>query len=399
MAAQLSAIILAAGLSSRMGELKALLPLGDAGNVGNEGEGQRGERTVLEQCLTLFRQGGVEDLTVVTGHRADEVGAVAALARARLVHNPDFASGMYSSIRAGASALPDQCSGFFLLPVDLSLVRCGTIKLLTRSFAQAPARIVYPVFAGRRGHPPLLAPDLIPAIIQHEHPQGGLRTLLAQVEAEQPELVREVQVADANIHFDMDTPEDFLVGRRLFGRRAFPTMAECQAILDYLHPMPTKGLAHGRMVAEVAGALCEAINRRGELMLDPELCRVCGWLHDIAKGSRQHEEQGARWLRDLGFDRAAAIVAAHKDLPWTIDMVVSEREIVHLADKLVRGSRIVDISTRFEEKLTLYQDDPAAVRAIRSRFDQALRVGAAVEAEAGQTLEVITEMAFAACSR
>lgn len=399
MAAQLSAIILAAGFSSRMGELKALLPLGDGGNVRNGDEGNGDERTVLEQCLTLFRQGGVEDLAVVTGHRADEVGAVAALAGARLVHNPDFASGMYSSIRAGVGALPDQCSGFFLLPVDISLVRCGTIKLLTRSFAQAPARIVYPVFAGRRGHPPLLAPDLIPIIMQHKHPQGGLRTLLAQVEAEQPELVREVQVADANIHFDMDTPEDFLVGRRLFGRRDFPTMAECQAILDYFHPMPAKGLAHGQMVAEVAGALCEAINRRGERMLDPELCRVCGWLHDIAKGSRQHEEQGARWLRDLGFDRAAAIVAAHKDLPWTIDMPISEREIVHLADKLVRGSRIVDISTRFEEKLTLYQDDPAAVRAIRSRLDQALRVGAAVEAEAGQPLEVIAEMAFAACNQ
>jgi len=393
MAAQLSAIILAAGLSSRMGELKALLPLRHGG------EGNDGERTVLEQCMTLFRQGGVEDLAVVTGHRADEVGAVAALAGARLVHNPDFASGMYSSIRAGVGALPDQCSGFFLLPVDLSLVRCGTVKLLTRSFAQAPARIVYPVFGGRRGHPPLLAPDLIPAIIQHEHPQGGLRTLLAQVEAEQPELVREVQVADANIHFDMDTPEDFLVGCRLFGRRDFPTMAECRAILAHLHPMPAKGLAHGRMVAEIAVALCEAINRHSGRLLDPELCRVCGWLHDIAKGSPQHEEQGARWLRDLGFDRAAAIVAAHKDLPWTIDMPISEREIVHLADKLVRGSRIVDISTRFEEKLTIYQDDPAAVRAIRSRYDQALRVAAAVEAEAGQTLEVITEMAFAACSR
>jgi CTP:molybdopterin cytidylyltransferase MocA len=393
MAAQLSAIILAAGFSSRMGELKALLPLR------NGGEGSGGERTVLEQCLTLFRQGGVEDLAVVTGHRSDEVGAVAGWAGARLIHNPDFASGMYSSIRAGVSALPDRCSGFFLLPVDISLVRCGTIKLLTRSFFQAPARIVYPVFDGRRGHPPLLAPDLIPEISQHEPPPGGLRTLLARIEAEQPELVREVQVADANIHFDMDTPEDFLAGRRLYRRRDFPTMAECRAILDHLHPMPPKGLAHGRMVAEVAGMLCEAVNRRGERTLDSELCRVCGWLHDIAKGSPQHEEQGARWLRDLGFDRAAAIVAAHKDLPWTPDMVVGEREIVHLADKMVRGGRMVDVNTRFAEKLALYQDDPAAVRAVRSRLEQALRVSAAVEAEAGQPLEVITEMVGAACSQ
>jgi hypothetical protein len=47
--------------------------------------------------------------------------------------------------------------------------------------------------------------------------------------------------------------------------------------------------------------------------------------------------------------------------------------------------------------LTLYQNDPEAVRAIRGRHDQALRLAAAVEAEAGQSLEVITEMAFAGC--
>jgi hypothetical protein len=151
------------------------------------------------------------------------------------------------------------------------------------------------------------------------------------------------------------------------------------------------------MVAEVAVALCEAIIRQSGRELNPELCRVCGWLHDIAKGYPRHEEEGARWLRELGFDRAAAIIAAHRDVNWTPAMAISEREIVHLADKLVRGSRIVGISERFEEKLTLYQNDPEAVRAIRGRYDQALRLAAAVEAEAGQSLEVITEMAVAGC--
>lgn len=378
-----SGLILAAGLSSRMGELKALLPLGG--------------RTMLEQGVALFRDCGIEDVVVVTGHRADEVEAVAKAAGARVAYNPDHADGMYGSIRTGVSQLPGHCAGFFLLPVDIPLLRHGTIHLVARSFAEDPARICYPVFDGRRGHPPLLHGDCIPAILAKRQPDGGLRAVLAGIEAEQPAQVREVQVADANIHVDLDTPEDFLAGGLRFNRRDFPTMAECEAILTHIHPMPTKGLAHGRAVAEVAVALGEAVNRHGGPVLDLELCRVCGWLHDLAKGHPRHEAEGARWLRELGFERAAAIVAAHKDLEWTPQMGIGERELVHLADKLVRGSRLGSLKERFEEKLVLYRDDPEAVRAIQSRFDQALRLAAAVETELGQPLAMLTQMAGTLC--
>lgn len=367
-----------------MGELKALLSLGGC--------------TVLEQCVTLFRDCGIEDVVVVTGHRADEVGAVAKAAGARVTFNPDFADGMYGSIRTGVAQLAAHCLGFFLLPVDIPLLRCGTVSLLARSFAEAPARICYPVFAGRRGHPPLIHGECIPVILAAHQPEGGLRTLLAGIEAEQPTQVRKVQVADANIHIDLDTPEDFLAGCLRFDRRGLPTMAECEAILAHIHPMPAKGLAHGRAVAEVAVALGEAINRHSGRRLDLELCRVSGWLHDLAKGHPHHEAEGARWLDALGFERAAAVVAAHKDLEWTPQMGIGERELVHLADKLVRGNRLVSVEERFEEKLALYRNDPEAVRAIRSRYDQALRLAAAVEMETGQSLAVLTEMAGVSCN-
>ena len=384
MAPGVSAIILAAGFSSRMGELKALLPLGGG--------------TVLAQCVALFRDCGIEDVVVVNGHRADEVETVAKAAGARVAFNPDYADGMFGSIRTGVGQMAGQCAGFFLLPVDIPLLRCGTVHLLARSFAEAPVRICYPVFAGRRGHPPLLHGDCIPAILAERAPEGGLHTLLAGIETEQPGQVREVQVADANIHVDLDTPEDFLAGSRRFDRRGLPTMAECEAILAHIHLMPAKGLAHGRAVAEVAVALAEAINRHSGRGLDLELCLVSGWLHDLAKGHPRHEEEGAHWLDALGFERAAAIVAAHKDLDWTPKMGIGERELVHLADKLVRGSRVVRIKERFEEKLALYRDDPEAVRAIQSRYDQALRLAAAVERVIGQSLAVLTEMAGASCN-
>ncbi len=378
MAPRLSAIILAAGLSSRMGELKATLPLGTG--------------TVLEQCIGLFRDCDIEDLVVVTGHRSEETGAIAERAGARIVYNPEFSSGMYSSIQTGVRHIVGRSDGFFLLPVDIPLVRPGTVRLLARSFTTSPFRITYPTFDGKRGHPPLIAGGMIPTIIGNEHPAGGLRSLLAKVETNQPESVVEVNVPDANIHFDMDTPEEYTACLRPFTHRDYPTMAECAIILK-LHPLPEKGLAHGRLVAQIAMTLCQAILRNGHRRLDLILCQVCGWLHDIAKGHPNHEQTGARWLRDLGFSRAAGIVAAHKDLDWLPGAAITEKELVHLADKLARGSRIVDIQERFEEKLVLYEDNPEAVRAIRSRYAQARQLAAAIEAETDQRLSDILSKA------
>lgn len=379
MASRLSAVILAAGFSSRMGALKALLPLGG--------------RTVLEQCVALFHGCGIEDVVVVTGHRAQEVGAIARSAGARVAHNPHSADGMYGSVQAGVRQLAQPCSGFFLLPVDIPLLRRGTIGLLSQSFAKAPAPVCCPVFAGRRGHPPLLTVDLIPDILGSAHPEGGLRALLASWAQQQPGLVREVVVADAHIHLDLDTPDAYQAGCLQFARRDVPSMEECAVILGHLHPMAAQGLAHGRAVAAVAAALGDAVNRYSGRGLDLALCRVSGWLHDLAKGHPCHEETGARWLRALGFDRAAAIVAAHKDLDWHPGMAIGEREIVHLADKMVRGSRIVAIEERFEEKLRLYRNDPMALQALCGRYDLALQLAAGVEALAGQPLAVIARAA------
>ncbi len=369
-----------------MGELKALLPMG------------RG--TVLERAIVQFHRCGVEDIVVVTGHRADEVAAVAEQAQARYVHNPSFAEGMYSSIRTGVLALSPGSPGFFLLPVDIPLIRRGTIRLLLQALAEAPATILYPIFDDRRGHPPLLSSEVAALVRTETAPDGGLRTLLSRIEteqAEQAEQVRNIPVADANIHFDMDTPDDYFHGCLLFGRREVPSMAEAEAILDHIHPMPEKGLAHGRMVGEVAGILCEAVIHHSGRELSPHVCRVCGLLHDIAKGHPHHEATGAAWLRELGFDRAAEIVAAHKDMDWNPDMGVGERELVHLADKLVRGSRMIGVNQRFEEKLALYKHDPEAVQAILGRYRLAQNLAAAVEAEVGQPLELIIEIAFTAC--
>lgn len=381
-----SAIILAAGLSSRMGKLKPLLPLG--------------ESTVLGQCIAVFRQAGISNILVVTGHQAAEVAAEAAAHGARPVHNPDFAEGMYSSIRAGARALENwDCAAtkVLLLPVDIPLIRVGTVRLLQEAMQASGAyvtHVAHPVFAGERGHPLCIRAGLLRELTQGKTSQAGLRPLLARYEEKHPKKVREAPVADANILVDLDTPEAYKQGCERFKERDYPSPEEAEVIVRHIHPMPAKGLAHGRLVGELAALFAAAINqhnRQQESRLNVELCRTCGLLHDLAKGQPQHEATGGQWLSRLGFPRAAAIVAAHKDLDWQTGMAISERELVHLADKLARGGYLLSIERRFTEKLIVYAHDSEAQAAIRDRHALALRLVESVEEASGQELSALCQ--------
>ncbi|NLZ18005.1 MAG: NTP transferase domain-containing protein [Desulfobulbaceae bacterium] len=370
-----SAIILAAGLSSRMGRLKPLLPLGTG--------------TVLGQCIAVLKQAGVSDILVVAGHRSEEVAAEVCVHGARPVHNPDFLEGMYSSIVAGVRMLDPNLATVLLLPVDIPLIRVGTVLLLQEAMQARGAQVAHPVFAGERGHPLCIRATLLRQLTQGEKGQAGLRPLLANHEQKHPKQVCEVRVADANILVDLDTPEAYKQGCERFGHRDYPAPEEAEVIVRYIHPMPAKGIVHGRLVGELAALFATAINRQQESGLNVELCRTCGLLHDLAKGQPHHEATGGLWLTRLGFPKAAAIVAAHKDLDWQTGGAITERELVHLADKLARGGYLLSIDRRFTEKKILYAHDAEAQAAIRDRHALARRLAQAVEEESGQELSAL----------
>ncbi len=373
--AKASAIILAAGLSSRMGALKPLLPLGKS--------------TVLGQCIGVLQEAGIVDILVVTGHRAEEVAAEARAHGARPVHNAGFLQGMYSSIRQGVQMLDAARAAVFLLPVDMPLIRVGTFRLLAECLRDSAIQVAHPVFQGERGHPLCIRTKLLRQLTQAEETSAGLRPLLAGHEQAHPAQVCEVLVPDANILFDLDTPDAYRQAGILYEEREYPSAQEAEVIVRHIHPIPAKGLAHGHMVGEVAARLAIAMNRQQGSSLNAALCHTCGLLHDLAKGQPRHEKTGALWLGDLGFPKAAAIVAAHKDLDWQEDMAITERELVHLADKLVRGRYLLPIDRRFGEKLALYRHDAEAQAAIRERHALAKRLAEAVEKQCGQRLDTL----------
>lgn len=361
----LVAIVLAAGESSRMGRLKPLLPLAGI--------------PALERAITVFHEAGIEDVLVVLGNRAAELRPLAERCGACCIDNPNFAEGMYSSVVAGARALPPPTRAAFVLPADVPLVRAATIRQLATAFLASPASILYPVFEHRRGHPPLIARAILDQAARGE--PGPLCTLLAAHESG----AIEVPVADEAVHLDMDTPADFDRLQALATHRDIPTTAECEAMLEQ-HRVPETRRSHSRKVAELAGKFAEALVATG-LAVDPELARAGGLLHDIAKGQPKHAEVGAAIVRDYGMPRLAAIVAAHMKMDFT--GTVDERAIVYLADKLVAGDQRVTLDERFRLALLRFRDNREAREGAQRRKAVAEQIATAIEARVGTPLDAI----------
>lgn len=188
-AGDIAALILAAGYSSRLGAWKPLQPLGPS--------------TFIEEAVRRFRTAAVEDIRVVTGHRAEDLAPVLKKLGVREVFNPDYDQGMFASVRAGVRSLEPGIAAFFLLPVDIPLVSPRNLTGLLQAYRQGGARIVYPRFQGKRGHPPLIASACVAGLPLAW--EGGLRAFLSRYE----NVALDLEVMDEAVLLDCDTPEDY----------------------------------------------------------------------------------------------------------------------------------------------------------------------------------------------
>jgi len=367
---RLAAIVLAAGYSSRMAEFKPLLPLAGI--------------TALERCIDLFRVAGIAEVIAVLGHRAEELQPLVERAGGRCVFNPHFELGMFSSISAGSRALSSGVEAAFVLPADIPLVRPHSIRQMASVFFTRRDSIVYPVFEGRRGHPPLIKHKILNEAAE-DGAKGPLFDLLARHENEAINLL----VADHGIHMDMDTRVEYDALCVMADRRDIPTRAECEAILTGQSVAPTQ-VRHSRRVAEVAERITQALTQSG-LSLNEELVRAGALLHDLAKGRQDHANVGAEILRSMDFPRVATIVSTHTDLDFSGGRL-DESAIVYLADKLVRGENVVTLDQRFVPALTRFSNNPHALHAVQRRMATAQAVVLAVETQLGAPLaSVINE--------
>lgn len=370
---QTSAIILAAGYSRRMGKFKPLMKLAGM--------------TVLDRVVSLYRSAGVADIRVVTGFRSQAIRSALPAGTVSVVHNPNHEKGMFSSVLAGVKALAPDVGSFFVHPVDIPLVRPHTPAMLMDAFDRHPAPVVYPVFDGRRGHPPLIHGRLRSAICAHDG-SGGLRTLLGQFDA----TALAVNMADEGVLLDLDTPEDF---QRLAARMETTDRLsdkECRVLMENVCGLPGPIVDHCRQVAVVAQILAEAVHGSGS-GINVSLVRSAARVHDVARLDSNHAAVGARLLNEMGFPAMADIVAVHMDIEVTETSPLDEAQLVYLADKLVSGNTVVDMARRFAAKLEEYGHEPKVAANIDRRLQTALTIQGKVERIAGRAVDQILKTA------
>jgi CTP:molybdopterin cytidylyltransferase MocA len=340
-----------------------------------------GGKTVIEQAIGRFRTAGVHRIHVVVGHQAAKLVPIVEAAGARWVENHNFSHGMFSSIRTGLASLPEDVSAFFVLPADIPLFRISTLSALKTAGAADGTDICYPTYEGRRGHPPLITAALRMRILGWKG-QGGLRESLQSLSAG----AVEVPVADEGILLDLDTPADYRKACRRAAKPGVPSENECLALMAMRFGREAAVIRHCRAVADIALVLATGLNRAG-CRIDVDLVQAAGLLHDVAKGMPNHAGAGASLLSDLGFSQIACVVRDHMDLTPPENGPIDERELVYIADKLVRGDQPVNMEDRFADKLERHGGDPVKRSAVLRRRSQAAAVKQRIEKRLQEPLE------------
>jgi molybdenum cofactor cytidylyltransferase len=172
---------------------------------GRDAHATSSDTTFLEQIVAVLRQSEVDGVTVVLGAQAAEIRASTDLAGADVVVNEDYRKGQLSSLAAGLKSLPSHTEAILLCLVDNPLITGATVNHVVRTFRETGRPIVIPVFEGRRGHPALFARAMFDELL-HAPAEEGARHVVRSHKDE----VFEIDIPEPAILTRIDTPEDYL---------------------------------------------------------------------------------------------------------------------------------------------------------------------------------------------
>lgn len=181
------ALIVAAGMSKRMGDFKPMLNIGSI--------------SVAQRVVATLSQAGVSKIVMVTGYNAVMLERHLSGSGIIFLRNENYeTTQMFDSVKLGLAYLQDKCDNILFTPVDVPLFTAKTVKTILNSGAD----LACPVCQGKQGHPILIANRLIPEILEDCGEQG----LKGAMDRCSTALLR-IDVEDPGTIHDADTPEDF----------------------------------------------------------------------------------------------------------------------------------------------------------------------------------------------
>lgn len=181
------AVVVAAGMSSRMGDFKPMLSIGSI--------------SVAQRVVATLKQAGAARVVVVTGYNAEELERHLASSGVVFLRNENYrTTHMFDSALIGLRYLRDKCRQVLFTPVDIPLFTAATVDALLESGAE----LACPVCGGSPGHPILMSSSVIDRVLE-DSGESGLSGALSRCGVP----MTMVEVDDAGILHDADTPEDY----------------------------------------------------------------------------------------------------------------------------------------------------------------------------------------------
>lgn len=352
---KINGLIAAAGRSSRMDGFKPLMKLNGF--------------PMIQMTVQSLRNGGIEDITVVTGCRAKEMEEALLPLGVRIVENTAYAeTDMLTSVRMGLQKAMEDADGVCFLPGDIPLVSGESMGRIRKRLMEIPdeTQILQPIVRTvcppepvpggkwsepvpggsemlQPAHPPVLLPGAYGQALGYKG-KGGLRQLFSTMRVEKVELEDPGALADADYRTDFERLQRYA--------RAHKGVSEeiCRELYREAG-LPEHIQAHCMAVGKLAGWMAERLAAHGAC-LDIELCRSGGYLHDLCRLMPQHEAAAGRFLRERGYLALARIVEQHGGFEKEPESICCEAAVVCAADKLILEDRRVPLEKRYEKALS-----------------------------------------------
>jgi molybdenum cofactor cytidylyltransferase len=186
----ISAVVLAAGRSTRFGELKQLLKVG--------------KENLIETVVHGFLSSTADEVVVVLGFGADKILANSEFGTARVVVNPDYEEGLGTSLKTGIEAANPEASAAIVALGDQPLLSVNTINSIITKYSETHGPIVAPFYGRRRGNPVLFDRSLFPELRRVAGDEGA-KNVIRRME----ENIVKVSVDDPGVIFDIDDESDY----------------------------------------------------------------------------------------------------------------------------------------------------------------------------------------------
>jgi molybdenum cofactor cytidylyltransferase len=241
-----AAIVLAAGMSRRMGTPKQLLRIG--------------EETILGRTLRNVRASAVSEIVLVLGHAAADVEKEISTAGVKIVHNREYQQGMGTSLRAGLAALDAETNATLVVLADQPFVRPETLNKLIACHKESRSQIVIPqiiipMYKGFRGNPVLLDRLIFPELSALSG-DVGCRAIFGS----HTENIRKLEVDDVGILLDIDSQEEY---RKLAHEVKTDQVSNAVPALESREALPEH---RPELIVVGRDAVAEALVKLGQLL-------------------------------------------------------------------------------------------------------------------------------------